>query len=506
MAPGPKEEWMTVSPAMPELADDLRAFLAQGLILDPYLAGLTREHFEEDSQQLLAQEAAQLAVRHWREPLIGDVLGTAPAPTRLGRTAAHEVLTSSSAALAHERKGHIHVTRDIAAEALARLHRFVAARGFGALVRVYGAVTYAENHGAVRHYEAGGGISEQDFTSGSRHRPWVEYSLDDELLAGLAEGTYALARRDGRRVVRHTVEGERRYQAMRHLLEESGYLERRLQLIYLSQFNLFTEWDANVTRIAPTAQAERRAFTVFTALPEGGTVLEVGCGMGSQTFEGGIWQAVGPTGTITGLDPAPGMLERARTKIKQYRARNVRFVAGRVEHMPMFQDGEFDATVGTAFLHFTDVPQALAEMRRVTRPGGTIAAAVPCRFPFTADWFQEWFAPIFELARQHQTPVRQLLPEPGEIPRRFAEAGLQDVQVDQHVLPWTAIDPEITVAHLLEGVSFFQAEVELLPWAARQELLAELKRRGATICARTSPEERTIQNPVEFVRATVPPA
>jgi len=506
MAPGPKEEWMTVSPAMPELADDLRAFLAHGLILDPYLAGLTREHFEEDSQQLLAQEAAQLAVRHWREPLIGDVLGTAPAPTRLGRTAAHEVLTSSSAALAHERKGHIHVTRDIAAEALARLQRFVAAQGFGALVRVYGAVTFTENHGAVRHYEASGGISEQDFTSGSRHRPWVEYSLDDELLAGLAEGTYALARRDGRRVVLHTLDGERRYQAMRRLLEESGYLERRLQLIYLSQFNLFQEWDANVARLAPKALDERRAFTAWLALPSGAKLLEVGCGPASQTFEGGLWQAVGPTGAVVGLDPAPGMLERARTKVKQYRAKNVRFVAGRVEHMPMFQDDEFDATVGAAFLHFTDVPQAVAEMRRVTRPGGTVAAITACRFPLTADWFQEWFAPIFELARQHQTPVRQLLHEPGEIPRRFVEAGLQDVQVELRQVPWTAIDPEITVAHLLEGVSFFQAEVELLPWAARQELLDELKRRGEEICARTSPEERTIQNPAEFVRGTVPPA
>jgi hypothetical protein len=48
--------------------------------------------------------------------------------------------------------------------------------------------------------------------------------------------------------------------------------------------------------------------------------------------------------------------------------------------------------------------------------------------------------------------------------------------------------------------------VELLPWAARQELLDELKRRGEAICARTSPEERTILNPTEFVRGTVPPA
>lgn len=497
---------MTVAPAMPDLADELRAFLAHGLILDPYLAGLTREHFEDDAQQLLAHEAAQLAVRHWREPLIGDTLGTVPAPTRLGRTATHEVLTSSSAALAHERKGHIHVTRDIAQEALTRLQRFVAARGFGTLVRVYGAVTFAENHGAVRHYEASGGISEQDFTSGLLHRPWVEYSLDDELLAGLAEGTYDMALHAGQRVVLHTPEGERHYQQVRRLLEESGYLERRLQLIYLSQFNLFQDWDAHVARLAPRALDERRAFTAWLNLPAGGKVLEVGCGPGSQTFEGGLWRAVGPTGSIVGLDPAPGMLERARTKLPQYRAQNVQFVLGRAEHMPMFRDGEFDAAVGVAFLHFTDVPQALRELRRVTRPGGAVAAMAACRFDLTADWFREWFAPIFELARQHQTTVRQLLHEPGDIPRRFGEAGLRDVRTELREVPWIAIDPEITVAHLLEGVSFFQAEVELLPWAARHELLDELKRRGEAICARTSPEERTILSPTEFVRGTVPAA
>jgi ubiquinone/menaquinone biosynthesis C-methylase UbiE len=487
----------------PELVEDLRAFLAHGLILDPYLAGLMGEHFEGDSRQLLAQEAAQFAVRHWREPLVTRTLGDMPAPTRLGRTAAEEVLLSSAAALAHERKGHIHVTRDLAEEARARMQRFITDRNFGSLVRAYVAVTFAENHGAVRHY---GRIREHDFASGLLHRPWVQYPLDDELLTGLLQGTYRLAVEESERWVQHTEEGERQYQRVRRLLEESGYLERRLQLIYLSQFNLLQDWDANVARIIPGAQAERRAFTAFAGLPAGGTVLEVGCGMGSQTFEGGVWQAVGSSGVIVGLDPAPGMLERAQTKIKQYRAKNVRFVVGRAEHMPMFRDGEFDATVGTAFLHFTDVLRALRELRRVTRPGGIIAAAVPCRFPFTADWFQEWFAPIFELAHQHRTTVRQLLPEPGEIPRRFREAGLQDVQVDQRVLPWIAIEPELTVAHLLEGVSFFQAEVELLPWAARQALLEQLKCRGEEICARTSPEERTIQNPMEFVKGTVPPA
>jgi hypothetical protein len=55
-------------------------------------------------------------------------------------------------------------------------------------------------------------------------------------------------------------------------------------------------------------------------------------------------------------------------------------------------------------------------------------------------------------------------------------------------------------------VNFFQAEVELLPWAAREDLLEDLKRRGEEVCARTSPDERTILNPTEFVKGSVPSA
>ena len=139
-------------PFLAGLEADLRAFLEDGLIVDPWLAGLEQEYIAFDSQDMLAQEAAQLAVDHWREPLRTQVLDGYPAPIRMGRTAAHEILVSTAAAVAHETLGRIRVSPDLAAEAIARVRRFVAGRGFGALVRVYGGVTFAENHTAVRHY------------------------------------------------------------------------------------------------------------------------------------------------------------------------------------------------------------------------------------------------------------------------------------------------------------------------------------------------------------------
>ncbi len=491
-------------PALPDtFGEDLRAFLTHGLIVDPYLAGLDQEFFEYDSQDVLAQEADQLALTHWREPLRTQVLGASPAPLRIGRSAAHEILISTAATIAHEWRGRVRVTIDVAAEAIQRVRRFIATRGFGALVLVYASITFTENHSAVRHY---GAIAEEDFVRGKLHRPWVRYPLDDELLAGLAASVYALEVRNGQRVVTETAAGEVRYQELRQLLESSGYLARRLQLISLSQFNLFSDWDAQAATIAPAGGAYRRAFTAFTGIGPGIAVLEAGCGMASQTFEGGLWDAVGPGGSIVGIDPAAGMLERAEAKAKQHRAKHVRFLRARAEDLSMFSDGVFDAAVGFAFLHFTDGPAALRELRRVTRPGGIVAVGGPCQLALDMPWFLEWFRPLLDLTHQHGAILQPLpgrIPASGEMRVWFAEAGLRDVVVDAFTGDWILTDPAVSVAFLIQGLSFFQQELELLPWQARQELLDELQQRGATICARTTPEERTLHWPTEFVKGTV---
>jgi hypothetical protein len=79
--------------------------------------------------------------------------------------------------------------------------------------------------------------------------------------------------------------------------------------------------------------------------------------------------------------------------------------------------------------------------------------------------------------------VQQHLHAPGEIGRRFAEAGLRDVQAAPQTVPWIAAEPEVFVGHLIQGISFFQRELELLPWQARQELIDELVARGEDVRA-----------------------
>lgn len=490
----------------PGLARLLRAFLQAGLMLDPWLAGLRHENFEFRSQELLADDAAKLAAEHWREPLISQTLGTYPLSHRFGETAAREVLVSTAATIAHERRGTLHIAEAEAMEAMQRVRAFITAHGFGTLVVLYGAITFVENHVALRHYCP---MSEQDFVEPLLHRPWAPYTLDDELLVGLVLGTVRLEVRDGRRCVLETPRGERAAARLRGVLERAGYLERRLQLIYLSQFNLFQDWDTQVAAMAPDALGYRRAFTAFIGLTPGAKVLEVGCGMATQTFEGGLWDAVGPAGQITGLDPAAGMLARARAKAEQRGAANIAFVAGRAERLD-FPTSRFDAAVGMSFLHFTDAPKALGELRRVTRPGGVVAVGGPCQYAPEATWFADWFRPILDLARQHGRDAASplllpgRLPETGEQRQWFLAAGLTAVEVQEHTIDWALREPDVSVAFMIQGVSFFQRELELLPWQARQDLIEELKRRGERVCRETVPEQRTLQWPLEFVKGVVP--
>jgi SAM-dependent methyltransferase len=113
-----------------------------------------------------------------------------------------------------------------------------------------------------------------------------------------------------------------------------------------------------------------RDFIDWLALPEKGRWLDVGCGTGALTHE--ILERAAPT-AVFGLDPSEGFLAYARAHTDDVRAA---FRQGDAQSLP-FDDGEFHAAVSGLVLNFLPRPdQALAEMRRVLRPGGTAAVYV----------------------------------------------------------------------------------------------------------------------------------
>ncbi|WP_149359535.1 methyltransferase domain-containing protein [Lolliginicoccus suaedae] len=117
---------------------------------------------------------------------------------------------------------------------------------------------------------------------------------------------------------------------------------------------LFGAWPSQVLDAADVKMGDR--------------VADVGCGTGIVAVEAA--RRVGPSGTVTGIDPNAGMLAVARAKDP-----SIHWIAALAEELPL-EDGSVDAlTCQFAMMFFTDQPRALTEFARVLRPGGRAAIA-----------------------------------------------------------------------------------------------------------------------------------
>jgi len=107
--------------------------------------------------------------------------------------------------------------------------------------------------------------------------------------------------------------------------------------------------------------------------PAGRTVLDYGCGRGDDAIA-----LVGAGAAhVTGFDVSEAEVEHARA------AAEAAGVADRTEflvadaHATPFADGAFDIVRGNSVLHHLDLPVALAELKRILRPGGRAVFVEP---------------------------------------------------------------------------------------------------------------------------------
>jgi SAM-dependent methyltransferase len=99
----------------------------------------------------------------------------------------------------------------------------------------------------------------------------------------------------------------------------------------------------------------------------------VACGTGAVTRI--LAECVGPAGTVVGLDINPAMLAVARVATP---LPNIEWLEGSAVSMPL-PDATFDHVLCEQGLQFfPDKPAALAEIRRVLRPGGRLALSCWC--------------------------------------------------------------------------------------------------------------------------------
>lgn len=110
------------------------------------------------------------------------------------------------------------------------------------------------------------------------------------------------------------------------------------------------------------------------APPAGATVLDVGCGTGRALPA--LRRAVGPGGRVVAVDATAEMLDQAARRGRTGPGRAVPLLADGL-HLPL-PAAVADAVLAAGYLpHLPDPATGLAELARVTRPGGRLALFHP---------------------------------------------------------------------------------------------------------------------------------
>lgn len=189
----------------------------------------------------------------------------------------------------------------------------------------------------------------------------------------------------------------------------------------------FDDGDAYERGMSPWSRLAGQIFLDWLAPSRGLRWLDVGCGTGAFTEL--LVQQCAPIEAL-GMDPHETQLAVARGRSG---ARGAAFQSGDAEALP-FDAGRFDAAVMALVIFFLPDPaKGVAEMVRVVRPGGVVAAygwdLLGGGFPFDPIWAETRAAGV--------TPL--LPPSPSAAGKEslrelWTGAGLQKVETREIVV------------------------------------------------------------------------
>ncbi|MEO5575698.1 MAG: class I SAM-dependent methyltransferase [Gaiellaceae bacterium] len=151
----------------------------------------------------------------------------------------------------------------------------------------------------------------------------------------------------------------------------------------------------------------------------GQKLIDVGCGPGALTAE--LVRRFGPD-AVAAVDPSEQFVSAAR---QRHPGVDIRRAAA--EDLP-FPDGTFDAALAQLVVHFmTDPVAGLADMARVTRPDGVVAACV-----WDLAGGRAPISPFWQAARGLDSDVADESDlagtRPGHLVELFGAAGLRDIE------------------------------------------------------------------------------
>jgi ubiquinone/menaquinone biosynthesis C-methylase UbiE len=158
-------------------------------------------------------------------------------------------------------------------------------------------------------------------------------------------------------------------------------------------------------------------------LRNGSRVLDLGCGLGDDTFQ--VAERVGTSGRVTGVDVSTSMIDEARRRAGK-RGLPVHFEVGDSQAL-RFDSDTFDSVRAERMLmHVPDAERAIAEMARVLAAGGRVSV-------FDVDWeTQVCDSPYKETTRKIALTFCDGMKNGWigrRMPRLFASNGIADVAV-----------------------------------------------------------------------------
>ena len=152
--------------------------------------------------------------------------------------------------------------------------------------------------------------------------------------------------------------GEHPFQVGRRFAEGLGYPSEVLENIPTVTVEAFT----GVSNVS-----------LFSELPLGASVLDLGCGAGLDTLLAG--KRVGAEGIVIGIDFSLAMLGRARQGADEAQLSHVRFCQGNAEELPV-NSQSIDAAMVNGIFNLNPARDAIfRELARVVKPGGSVYAA-----------------------------------------------------------------------------------------------------------------------------------
>ena len=232
------------------------------------------------------------------------------------------------------------------------------------------------------------------------------------------------------------------------------------------QFDEEASRQVEAAYLTPDVVEQRRLVVDALGLAPGEAALDIGSGPGLMACD--LAAALGPDGSVVGLDPSESMLALSARREPAAGSAPITFRSGDAGALP-FADESFDVAVSTQVYEYVEhLATALAEARRVLRPGGRLLV-------LDTDWDSVvWHSRDPERMRRVLAAWDEHLVDPY-LPRRLSrlltDAGFHVTRREAVPILNAGHDPNTYSASLIAFISRFVAgrqgitEADATAWA-----------------------------------------